>query len=213
MARVMWLLLVLRLAAVLEVEFSLGHEDLVSLSPANPVDGILFAELGDLLPPLFIDDSILCVEWTVVDALLDLHPFSSDLTHEEVLHADTVLHEGDLLCWVGLRAGIEVYDQGIVLHAKGREHIVLQVLRRAINVDTWGTIKELPLIAYSYLDRLPLLRLLAEETIDPAVWEVDEDLFGEQRVAEALLVGVADIAIDRTIRIFEGIEHTDGIGF
>ena len=79
-------------------------------------------------------------------------------------------------------------------------------------MDTWGTIKELPLIAYSYLDRLPLLRLLAEETIDLAVWEVDEDLFGEQRVAEALIVGVADIAIDRAIRIFEGIEYADGIG-
>ena len=203
----------LRLAAVLEVEFSLGREDLVSLSPANPIDGILFAELGDLLPPLFIDDSILCVEWALVDALLDLHPFTSDLTHEKVLHADTVLHEGDLLCWVGLRAGIEVYVQGLVLHAKGREHIVLQILRRAINVDTWGTIKELPLIAYSYLDRLPLLRLLAEEGIDLAIGEVDEDLFGEQRVAEALFVGVADIAIDRAIKIFEGIEHTDGIGF
>ena len=80
-------------------------------------------------------------------------------------------------------------------------------------MDTWGTIKDLPFIAYSYLDRLPLLRLLAEETIDLAVWEVDEDLFGEQRVAEALLVGVADIAIDRTIRIFEGIEYAGGIGF
>ena len=107
----------LRLAAVLEVEFSLGREDLVSLSPANPVDGILFAELGDLLPPLFIDDSILCVEWAVVDALLELHPLALDLTHEEVLHAEAVLHEGDLLCGIRLRAGIEVYVQGLVLHA------------------------------------------------------------------------------------------------
>ena len=105
----------LRLAAVLEVEFSLGREDLVSLSPANPVDGILFAELGDLLPALFIDDSIFGIEWAVVDALLDLHPLALDLTHEEVLHADAVLHEGDLLCWVGLRAGIEVDVKGLVL--------------------------------------------------------------------------------------------------
>ena len=80
-------------------------------------------------------------------------------------------------------------------------------------MDTWGTIQDLPLIAYSYLDRLPLLRLLAEEGIDLAIGEVDEDLFGEQRVAEALLVGVADIAIDRAIRIFEGIEYAGGIGF
>ena len=107
----------LRLAAVLEVEFSLGREDLVSLSPANPVDGILFAELGDLLPALFIDDIILCVEWAVVDALLDLHPFALDLTYEEVLHAEAILHKRDLLCWVGLRAGIEVNFEGFVLRA------------------------------------------------------------------------------------------------
>ena len=59
----------------------------------------------------------------------------------------------------------------------------------------------------------PSLGLLAEEAIDPVIGEVDEDLFGEQRVAEALLVGVADIAIDRAIRIFEGIEYAGGIGF
>ena len=80
-------------------------------------------------------------------------------------------------------------------------------------MNAGGTLKELPLIAYAYLDRLPLLRLLAEEGIDLAIGEVDEDLFGEQRVAEALFVGVADIAIDRAIRIFEGIEYAGGIGF
>ena len=80
-------------------------------------------------------------------------------------------------------------------------------------MNAGGALKDLPLIAYSYLDRLPLLRLLAEEGIDLAIGVVEEDLFGEQRVAEALLIGVADIAIDRTIRIFEGIEYADGIGF
>ena len=80
-------------------------------------------------------------------------------------------------------------------------------------MNAGGALKDLPFIAYSYLDRLPLLGLLAEEGIDLAIGEVDEDLFGEQRVAEALFVGVADIAIDRAIRIFEGIEYADGIGF
>ena len=80
-------------------------------------------------------------------------------------------------------------------------------------MNAGGALKDLPFIAYSYLDRLPLLRLLAEEGIDLAIGEVDEDLFGEQRVAEALFVGVADIAIDRAIRIFEGIEYAGGIGF
>ena len=108
-------MLAIRLAAILKVELRLGCEDLVSLSPANPVDGILFAELGDLLPPLFIDDSILRVEWAVVDALLDLHPLALDLTHEEVLHTEAVLHEGDLLCGIRLRAGIEVDVKGLVL--------------------------------------------------------------------------------------------------
>ena len=107
----------LRLAAVLEVEFSLGREDLVSLSPANPVDGILFAELGDLLPALFIDDSIFGIEWAVVNALLELHPLALDLSHEEVLHTKAVLHKGDLLCGIRLRAGIEVYVKGLVLWA------------------------------------------------------------------------------------------------
>ena len=80
-------------------------------------------------------------------------------------------------------------------------------------MDTWGTIKDLPFIAYSYLDRLPLLGLLAEEGIGIAIGEVDEDLFVEHRVNEALLVGVADIAIDRAIKIFEGVESAGGIGF
>jgi len=80
-------------------------------------------------------------------------------------------------------------------------------------VDTWGTIKDLPFIAYSYLDRLPLLGLLTEEGIGIAIGEVDEDLFVEHRVNEALLVGVADIAIDCAIKIFEGVESAGGIGF
>ena len=80
-------------------------------------------------------------------------------------------------------------------------------------MDTWGTIKDLPFIAYSYLDRLPLLGLLAEEGIGIAIGEVDEDLFVEHRVNEALLVGVADIAIDCAIKIFEGVESAGGIGF
>ena len=80
-------------------------------------------------------------------------------------------------------------------------------------MNAGDTLKDLPLIAYSYLDRLTFLGLLAEEGIDLAIWEVEEDLFGEQRVAEALFVGVADIAIDRAIRIFEGIEYAGGIGF
>ena len=107
--------LAIRLAAVLEVELCLWCEDLVSLSPANPVGGILFAKLGDLLPALFINDSIVCVEWAVVDALLELHPLALDLTYEEVLHAEAVLHEGDLLCGIRLRAGIEVDVKGFVL--------------------------------------------------------------------------------------------------
>ena len=85
-------------------------------------------------------------------------------------------------------------------------------------MNAGGALKDLPFIAYSYLDRLPLLGLLAEEAIDPVIGEVDEDLFGEQRVAEALFVealfvGVADIAIDRAIRIFEDVEYAGGIGF
>ena len=85
-------------------------------------------------------------------------------------------------------------------------------------MNAGGVLKDLPFIAYSYLDRLPLLGLLAEEAIDPVIGEVDEDLFGEQRVAEALFVealfvGVADIAIDRAIRIFEDVEYAGGIGF
>ena len=80
-------------------------------------------------------------------------------------------------------------------------------------MDTWGTIKDLPFIAYSYLDRLPLLGLLTEEGIGIAIGEVDEDLFVEHRVNEALLVGVADIAIDCAIKIFEGVESAGGIGF
>ena len=61
--------------------------------------------------------------------------------------------------------------------------------------------------------RLPLLGLLAEEGIGIAIGEVDEDLFVEHRVNEALLVGVADIAIDCAIKIFEGVESAGGIGF
>ena len=100
----------LRLAAVLEVELRLWCEDLVSLSPANPVGGILFAKLGDLLPPLFIDDSILCVEWAVVNALLELHPLALDIAYEEHLCiVELVLLQGDALGRVFLGGRIEGY--------------------------------------------------------------------------------------------------------
>ena len=108
-------MLAIRLAAILKVELRLGCEDLVSLSPANPVDGILFAKLGDLLPTLFIYESILGIELPVVNVLLDLHPLALDLTNKEGFHAEAILHERDLLCGIRLRAGIEVDVKGLVL--------------------------------------------------------------------------------------------------